>query len=201
MIEGDSAEYEFLTEAVELSRDVEGMCCEIGLRRGMGTKTIIDAVRHFCPTKTVVAIDPYGSIPYIGREHMGECRLDYTNQMKSDCMADLWAYVRDNPVSFRYEEMRSEEYFSRFIDHVTIHDLEPKFQRLYSMAHLDGVHTVKAISREVIWFNDRMDSGACICVDDVTIDFVDIRPIQELFTRLGWEQVKMGLKKGLWRKK
>lgn len=201
MIEGDSAEYEFLTEAVELSKDVEGMCCEIGLRRGMGTKTIIDAVRQYCPTKTVVAIDPYGSIPYIGREHMGECRLDYTNQMKSDCMADLWAYVRDNPVSFKYFDM-TDDYFFYLFDHgVPSYDLDYKNMPGYSMAHLDGPHTVSHISREVIWFNDRMESGACICVDDVTIDFVDIRPIQELFDTLGWEQLRLGLKKGLWKKK
>src|SRR6184192_1340246 len=195
MLEGDSGEYEFLTEAVEMSKDVPGMCVEIGLRRGLGTKTIIDAVREFCPAKTVIAIDPYGSIPYIGREHMGECRLDYTNQMKADCMADIWAYVRDNPVDFKYFDMTDEEYFGRFGDYVPHYDVYVNAKFNYSMVHLDGPHTVWHICNEVAWFNKRMLEGATIVVDDVTIDFVDIAPINRMFKSIGWELVKEGLKK------
>lgn len=201
MIEGDSGQYEYLTDAVELSKDVEGMCIEIGLRRGLGTKTIIDAVRQFCPNKTVIAVDPYGSIPYIGREHMGECRLDYDNQMKADCMADIWAYVRDNPVNFCPFLMTDNVFFGTFEFGFEIYNIDIIKCNKYSMAHLDAVHTVAAVSSEIKWFNERMDSGATIVVDDVTIDFIDIKPIQELFNKLGWEEIKMGLKKGLWKKK
>lgn len=116
-IEGDSGEYELLTEAVELSKDVEGICVEIGVRMGMGTKHIIDAICEHRPGSTVIGIDPYGSILYTGREPNGPCRLDYTNEMAKRCMAAM------------------------------------------------------------------------------------IAPVQKLFEQLGWEQLKMGLKKGLWQKK
>ena len=60
MIDGDSSEYNFITEEIQkLKLDPVVLTCEIGLRRGLGSKTIMDAVinqgvehyRH-------VAIDP-----------------------------------------------------------------------------------------------------------------------------------------------
>lgn len=201
MIEGDSGEYEFLAEAVELSKGNAGPCVEIGLRRGMGTKTIIDAVRQYCPAKTVIAIDPYGSILYIGREMNEPCRLDYTNQMKNECLAAIYAYLVDNPCSFQFYNWTDERYFLRMVHGVPVYELEETLITEYSFAHLDGPHYYDAVSQEILFFNDRMQSGAVICVDDVTPDFIDIKPIQELFIRLGWNEIKMGLKKGIWQKK
>lgn len=200
-ISGDSGEYEFLTEAVELSKDVEGIAIEIGVRRGLGTKTIIDAVRQFCPNKTVVGVDPYGSIPYVGREHIGEIRLDYDNLMKADCMISLWGYVRENPVNFRMETLTDYAFCKKYSDGVPKYDIDETIETLYSFAHLDGPHNYKHVSTEILWFNDRMLSGATICVDDCTIDFIDIEPIKKLFTELGWVLIKMGVKKGVWRKR
>lgn len=198
MIEGDSGEYEFLTEAVELSKDVEGMCCEIGLRRGMGTKTIIDAVRLYCPNKLVVSVDCFGSIPYVGREHIGEIRLDYDNSMRNDCLADMWAYVRDNPVNFRYECLTDYAFFEKYSLGVPKYDLEISVEEWYSMAHLDGPHNFEHVSAEVKWFNGRMKSGSVISIDDCTIDFIDIVPITKLLETLGWELYKEGLKKNIY---
>lgn len=199
-ITGDSVEYEFITEAVQLSFGVVGVCIEIGLRRGLGTKTIIDAVRAYCPEKTVIAIDPYGSILYHGREMNEPCRLDYTNQMKNECLAALYSYLVDNPCSFQFYNWTDERYFLRMEHGVPVYELDETLVTNYSFAHLDGPHTVKHVSNEIKWFNHRMLAGATIVVDDVTPDFIDIEPIKELFTQLGWELVKMGAKKGLWRK-
>ena len=64
MIAGDSLEYEFITEEIQkLKLNDIVLTCEIGLRRGLGSKTIMDAViskgavyyRH-------IAVDPYGSL-------------------------------------------------------------------------------------------------------------------------------------------
>lgn len=197
-ISGDSGEYEFLKDAVELSSSVEGMCVEIGLRRGMGTKTIIDAVRQYCPHKTVIAIDPYGSIPYVGREDIGEIRLDYDNSMKTDSMVAMWTYVAENPVNFRYECLTDEAFFEKYSAGVPKYDIEISIETSYSMAHLDGPHNYEHVSKEIIWFNHRMLSGAVIVIDDVTPDFIDIAPIETLLASLGWQLVRMGLKKGIW---
>ena len=164
-LSGDSGEYEFLTEAVQLSANVEGMCVEIGLRRGLGTKTIIDAVRQYCPNKTVISIDPYGSIPYIGREHMGACRLDYTNNMKAECMSAMWEYVLKNPVSYKYFDMTDDEFFDRFGDYVPVYELECGVESMYSMVHLDGVHTIAVVSKEVLWFKIVQKSYTSLNLD------------------------------------
>ena len=66
MIEGDSIEYELITKEIEkLHLEDTVLTCEIGLRRGLGSKTIMDAViakgvlqyRH-------LAVDPYGNLDY-----------------------------------------------------------------------------------------------------------------------------------------
>lgn len=197
---GDSGEYWFLTEAVELSKDVYGMCVEIGTRRGLGTKTIIDSVVEHRPYTTVISIDPYGSILYTGREHMGPCRLDYTNDMGKECMVALSEYVIDKPVYWKPFLMTDTFFFKSFPDGIELYELETVLCNKYAMVHLDGVHTISAVTEEIVWFNNRMDKGATLVIDDVTPDFIDIKPIQQLFAELGWEQVKMGLKKGIWKK-
>lgn len=197
---GDSGEYEFLTEAVELSKDVEGMCIEIGLRRGLGTKTIIDAVRQFCPHKTVISVDPFGSIPYVGREHIGEIRLDYDNPMKVDCMVAMWSYIRDNPVNFRYECLTDYAFFEKYNDGVPKYDIDASEEKWYSVSHLDGPHNYEHVSREILWFNERMKPGAIIIIDDCTPDFIQIEPINNLLFSLGWELYKEGVKKNIYRK-
>ena len=198
MLEGDSGEYEFLTDAVRLSQSVEGMLCEVGLRLGYGTKTIIDAAM---PGRTVISIDPFGSILYTGREHVGPIRLDYTNDMYKRVMADMSAYVLDKPVEWLLFKMTDHEFFDKFKDGVELYELEPVICNKYAMIHLDGPHYYEAIRDEFLFFNDRTDSGATIVVDDVTLDFIDIEPVKKLFSEFGWELIKMGSKKGLWQKK
>ena len=200
MIEGDSGEYEVIDEAVALSAHLYGMCIEIGVRRGKGTATIIDAVRKYCPDKYVVCVDPFGSIPYVGREHIGEIRLDYDNNMKVDCMIDLWNYVRENPVNFRPECLTDYEFFEKYKDGVPKYDIEHATENSYSMAHLDGPHNYEHVSKEILWFNERMLKGSTIVLDDITEDFIDIKPINELFISLGWAILKQGIKKGLYQK-
>jgi hypothetical protein len=198
-IEGDSGEYEFLTEGVELSKDIPGMCIEIGVRRGLGTKTIIDAVRQFCPGKTVIAVDPYGSIPYKPRDHMPECRLDYTNQMKAETLAALWSYVAENPVSFKYFDLTDLDFFAHFNELVPIYDLVEGMEFNYSFVHLDGPHGVLEVNHEIDWFEERMLKRAILIIDDITEDFIPIEKVEE---HMGdrFECVKKGMKKGIWRK-
>lgn len=201
MINGDSGEYEFLTEAVSLTWNVEGICAEVGVRKGLGTKTIIDAVKDWSPSKTVIGIDPYGSILYVGREHIGAIRLDYDNAMRDEAIADLVAYAHQQDVNWLPFIMTDEWFFHTMYDGVEVNQLETTIVNKYSMVHLDGPHYVEAVQKEIRWFNDRMDANAIIVIDDITPDFIDIAPIDELFDQLGWEVAKKGIKKGMWRKK
>lgn len=178
-IEGDSAEYELLAMAVEQSSLVEGMCIEIGLRLGMGTYTIMQSVLLNCPNKTVVSVDPYGSIIYQGREHMEPCRLDYTHEMKNKCLSELWPFVKENNLSFKYFDMTDEQFFKRFSDGVPHYNEQEYLEAKYSMVHLDGPHSVKHVCMELDWFAPRMDAYATLVIDDCTPDFIQIEKVEE----------------------
>ena len=56
MLSGDSGEYEFLTEAVQLSAHIDAPTVEIGVRAGLGSATIMDAIVEYCPGKTHIGI-------------------------------------------------------------------------------------------------------------------------------------------------
>lgn len=178
-ITGDSDEYWFLAEAVELSKDVEGICCEIGLRRGLGTKTIIDAVVEHRPSTTVISIDPFGSILYVGREPDGPCRLDYTNDMAKDTMLALSEYTIGKPVFWKPFLMTDIFFFKSFPNGIEMYELETTLCNKYAMVHLDGPHTVADIKAELDFFIPRMYIGATIVFDDVTPDFYDHPQIEE----------------------
>jgi hypothetical protein len=49
MIEGDSKEYEVFEEAIKQLTNPIGATVEIGVRRGMGSKLIIDSFRKHHP--------------------------------------------------------------------------------------------------------------------------------------------------------
>src|SRR5690349_4073265 len=106
---GDSGDYHLLTKGIELSSSVPGLTCEIGLRRGGGTKHIIDAIAQYCPDKVHIAIDPYGHIEY---EHkQGEpVRLDYTNEMLCDCMGNVFPYAKSKNVHFVFFNLEDMEF-------------------------------------------------------------------------------------------
>jgi len=198
-ISGDSGEYEFLTEAVELSKDVEGMCCEIGTRRGLSLKHIIDAVLEYCPDKSVISIDPYGSILYQGRE--GQiCRLDYTNQMKYECMAAIYAYLCEHPVDFHFFDIEDTIFFEERQHGVYKYDLERSLMDKYSMVFFDGPHYIEAIIKEIDFLFPRTPSGGTWIFDDITPDFYDHQMIRDY---IGYEFniVRTGLKKEIWQKK
>lgn len=198
---GDSDEYDFLAKAVEVSKDVEGMCIELGLRLGLGSKTIIDAVREFCPNKLVVSVDPFGNIPYTGREPDGETHYDYTDDMRNECMANMWAYIKENPVDYRFIQLSDYDFFEVYKGGIWRYGYNGgKGEYRYSMVHLDAQHTVKDVSRQIIWFNGWMNRGATLVIDDVTPDFLDFEPIEHLLKGLQWEELKRGGKKSLWRK-
>jgi hypothetical protein len=197
---GDSGDYEFLTEAVEISKDVNGMCCEIGTRLGFSLKTIIDAVIKHCPDKSVISIDPYGSIEYQGRE--GQiCRLDYTNQMKYECMANIYDYLRTNPVDFHYFDIEDTIYFEERALGVWKYDLERTLMTKYSMVFFDGPHYIDAIIKEMEFFIDRTSIGGTWVFDDITPDFYDHSIIDKWLIERGFEHIKSGLKKAIYLKR
>lgn len=196
--EFDSAEYELLAKGIELSKDVEGLCVEIGLRLGRGTATIMEAIAEYCPAKRTITIDPYGSLLYAGRE--GQlCRLDYTDGMRNACLPKIYTFAEQLQVKFKHIELTDTDFFDKCADGVIIYDHERYVINEYSFVHFDGPHNIKDLQTEFDFFYPRMNIGAILCFDDITIDFFDV---SLLIKHMGdkVEQVYLGAKKGLWRK-
>lgn len=204
MLKGDSGEYELLAQGVELSKEVEGMLVEVGLREGLGTKFIIDAAVIHRPGSTVISIDPYGSILYKPRDHMPECRLDYTNEMGKQCVADLSAYVIDKPIEWLFERKTDIEFFRVYENGIELYNLETTRCNKYAFVHLDGPHGVYEVCHEIDWFAERMDAGSILVIDDITPDFLPLEVVED---HMGindengrFERVVKGMKKAIYKK-
>ena len=66
MIKGDSSEYHLITKHIgKLNIDRATLTCEIGLREGLGSKIIMDAVKKKqVPHYRHLAVHPYGNLEY-----------------------------------------------------------------------------------------------------------------------------------------
>jgi len=204
MLSGDSGEYEFLTEAVQLSAHIDAPTVEIGVRAGLGSATIMDAIVEYCPGKTHIGIDPYGSLLYAMKETVDPCRLDYTNDMYKQCMADLFNHIIGKPVDFIHFKMTDREWISRFISNLFFtYDLNGKQITGFSMVHFDGPHTAEDVMYEVEAFNAITPSGATFVFDDVseTDFFYTHKTVHDWLLNNGWEHIKTGVKKALYRKR
>lgn len=203
-ITGDSGEYELLELGVMLSKDIPGMCIEIGLRMGLGTKTIIDAVRVHCPDKTVVAIDPYGSILYRVREMNEPCRLDYDNGMKYRCLSALYTYLIDNPVDFHFFDVEDTVFFEKHANGIEKYNLEKTVLTDYSLVFYDGPHDVESIKKEIDFFLPRTPKGGIWIFDDCTPDFYDHPKIEDYMgindEDGDFERIHKGHKKAIYRR-
>lgn len=193
----DSGEYHLLTKGIELSKEIPGLTCEIGLRRGGGTKHIVDAlVKH--GIKTHIAIDPYGSIEYEHKE--GDfVRLDYTNEMRDECLTNLYAYARQIGIPFVFFNLEDTEFFNRYKDGVPLYSHVKQIANQYSFVHFDGPHAVKPLVEEVKFFDSRTPAGGCWCFDDVK-GYYDHDAIEKVLIKSGFVLIEKGDHKALYQK-
>lgn len=196
-LETDSGEYHLLTKGVELSKNIEGLTCEIGLRRGGGTKFILDALNQH-GKKVHIAIDPFGSIEYEHKE--GEfVRLDYTNEMRDECLTNLYAYTRQLQIPFIFFNLEDTEFFNRYSDGVPVYAHEKKILNTYSFVHFDGPHAVKPLLDEIEFFKSRTPVGGCWCFDDVK-NYYNHDAVEKVVLDLGFNLIEKGDKKALYQK-
>ena len=164
MIEGDSLEYELITKGIEkLKLEDTVLTCEIGLRKGLGSKTIMDAViakgvanyRH-------IAIDPYGNLNYKHYDDRPPYTADYTDSMKVQTVSELSKYKE-----FAFFEFPDEYFFETMGDGYPF-SIQGQTYILgqYAIVHLDGPHTSQAVQKEVDFFMKRMTDDSLIIIDD-----------------------------------
>lgn len=193
---GDSGDYRLLTQGVHMSASVAGMTCEIGLRLGGGTKHIIDALALHAPSKVHIAIDPYGHIPYEHKEGQ-PVRLDYTNEMRDECLANLYAYVKEKKINFQFFNLEDTEFFKRYADGVPVYNLNKTIERNYSFVHFDGPHAVSPLLTEIDFFIEKALPGTCWCFDDVT-GYYDHDVIEKVLFDLGFKLIEKTWHKALY---
>lgn len=191
MISGDSKEYEFFDEAVKLLKNPIGVSVEIGVRRGMGTKCIIDAYRKYHPGVKLkhLGIDPYGDIIYRTADSDLGGRLDYTNKMKQEALLDIIKEYSE----FNFINLEDSEFFKRFADGYPVYDNEKKLLTQYEMVHFDGPHDTESVMKEVNFFLDRKPKQCVYVFDD--IDTHDIDKIGEHLIWNGFKEIKKGNRK------
>jgi len=193
MILGDSLEYEFFDEAIQLLKNPIGVSVEIGVRRGMGTKCIIDAYRKYHPSIQLkhLGIDPYGNILYRTSDNDKGGRLDYTNKMKQDA---LLAIIKEYP-EFNFINLEDSEFFKRYADGYPVYDFEKKLLTKYETVHFDGPHDTESVMKEVDFFLERRPEQCVYIFDD--IDTHDIDKIGEHLIWNGFKEFKKGKRKAV----
>ncbi len=196
----DSTEYHLLIEAAELGSQVPGMGCELGLRRGGGSRMIMDAFIRKGVNKTHVMVDPWGDIEYLTTEkNVERLYTDYTNDMRNDCIAAIFEYYKGKPVNPVIVNLEDTEFFARFADGVpTYFDKGKVLETKYCMAHLDGPHDSDAVMTEASFFATRMEPGAMMVCDDTNL--YDHPRAEKHILALGFEVYKKGARKYVYRR-
>ena len=144
MIEGDSREYEIIREACQSLRGDDFFTAEIGVRRGLGSKLILDELifkKHWH-----IGIDPYGNLNYQHYDNKKSTTADYTNDMKHQLIKDL------DYKNFTLFQMEDEEFMKRFEDGVPIYRDQKELRNKYDLVHFDGPHKSIDVIKESIFF-------------------------------------------------
>jgi hypothetical protein len=167
VIKGDSTEYHLITEQIgKLKLDQVTLTCEIGLREGLGSKIIMDAILDSKPKLYKhVAVDPYNNLSYEHYDNEGSVVAGYTEEMKQKTVS----YLYQNYPDFDFFHMTDDYYFKTMGEgHQFVLNQQLVLFGLYQVVHLDGPHTTKAVIDELSFFIPRMASKGLIILDDYT---------------------------------
>lgn len=199
MITGDSTEYDLLTKWTETLPFFENpksvVTCEIGVRKGLGSKSIIDAMRKRIGKDVHyehIGIDPYGDLNY---QHFDE---EIQNQLKwKDKDGNESPTPPTYPDSMRIEMLND---FSSFKEFNFYHMTDIRFMKffttedkIYDLVHFDGEHTTQSVLRAAIWFADRSRKGTRFIFDDYKHYFME--DISKALTHFGFNILDNGTNK------
>ena len=177
MIRGDSTEYNLLEKWIskmatpaemwdnqegatgEIAPDWKPISVEIGVREGLGSKTIMDSFRKLFHGKHKdkitkqykhIGIDPYGNLKYQHYDTSPAYTADYTEEMRLQLEKDFLIYPE-----FKLYHMTDIEFMKRYPDLNNV-----------SLVHFDGPHKTADVIAEAVWFAQRATYGARFIFDD-----------------------------------
>ena len=167
MIEGDSKDYNLLTKAAERVAQLETkqplLTAEIGIRRGLGTKIILEYTRpkhsglHFH-----IGIDPYGDLNYPHYDNSEASVADYDSKMKAEHIKDF--ADKDN---YQFLNMTDMKFFEKYFNGVVFYDRGKEYHlNTYHLVHFDGPHMTAAVVAETVFFAQRSVVGSVFVFDD-----------------------------------
>lgn len=189
--QGDSMNYHLIRNAAMNVVDVPGLFCEIGFRAGAGIRFMIEGIHETKTPRTLIAIDPYGNIPYQGYEHNNEVVVEpkppYSNKMMHSTLELMHRYVGGFPyLHFLFFPLEDYEFFKSFREGVPVYtEYEKKIVNEYALVHFDGPHTLDIVMNETKFFQDRTPVGAIYVYDDIN-HFYDHSKVEEFLYDNGW---------------
>ena len=162
---GDSFDYDVLFNAAQSISKVNGLVCEIGVRRGGSLKYIIDGLNNG-PYRHLIAIDPYGDIPYQASDTTN-VKLDYSNDMKHESMANIYQYIIGKNINFIFFNLEDTEFFKQYNDGIIIYSDVKEVINTYALVFFDGPHNLISIQDSVDFFINKTSIGGIFVFDDV----------------------------------
>ncbi len=156
-IEGDSTEYELLIQWCEklpfFEEPKSVTTCEIGVRKGLGSKLIINSIKKRIGNKPYehIGVDPYNNLNYQHYDHTDPETQDYTDAMRQQMVNDL-----ASEKNFNFYHLTDIQFMTLF----------GSSDKIFDLVHFDGPHMTKDVMREAIWFADKSRVGTRFVFDD-----------------------------------
>ena len=150
MIKGDSIEYDLLAKWADF--DCNGYySCEIGVRDGMGSKTIMDNIKN---NYMHIGVDPYANLRYQHYDNSHSYTADYTDEMRDTMLNDLKEY-RNNG-KFHLANMPDKSFMTSAM----------YYDNVFAFVHFDGPHMTKDVITEAVWFANKSAPNTRFVFDD-----------------------------------
>ena len=183
-IEGDSIEYELLIQWCEklpfFEEPKSVTTCEIGVRKGLGSKLIINSIKKRIGNKPYehIGIDPYNNLLYQHYDDGKEYQNDYTDEMRQEMVNDM-----ADEKNFSFHHLTDIQFMNVFAN----------TNKIFDLVHFDGPHMTKDIIREAVWFADKSRKGTRFIFDDYTR--FKITSVKECLKAWNFEPVEAGERK------
>lgn len=159
--------YEVLKRGVQLVKGVSGLTCEIGVREGLGSISIMEACQANDDKRIHIGIDPWGNIEY--DVNGVDRRIDYTNNMKRLALKNLYDWCFINEQEFIAFAMRDLEFFELFANGVPVHEQESSLVNEYAYVFVDGPHNETTVQVTIDFFESRSPIGAVWQFDNTNL--------------------------------
>lgn len=171
LLEQNGEDYHVLSNAAKNIKNISGIVCEIGTRKGGGLKLIIESlIENGDYDRNVIGLDPYGNIDYqFDQQKVGRC--DYTNTMRNETLCALYSFINDKRVNLVMFILEDSEFFEKFKNGIPFYNEEKIILNQYALVYFDGPHSTELIMKEIEFFNERTPIGGYWVFDDVDNGF------------------------------